>query len=271
MKNLFTTITKSAFALLLMASLSGSTSAQQTKDAKKLIAEMQEAIGDWDKLYALNDVQFSYKYHYPGPDIQDFSTERYVFEGEKSWAKYSVHQINVSPKTEGEIIQYYDGEKSVVSHKGKAVSDPATTGLATFLRKANYFWFVMNFKLNDPGTVHNYEGTETVDGILYDKVSVAYKSDITGKPQNDAYIIYINPETKLVDRFFFSLPAQDVNEPILLMEVDYTSHHGLKLPTTRRIFMPDPKTGKLSDKPGLIQTSEDLRFDNGFTKEDLGI
>ena len=129
----------------------------------------------------------------------------------------------------------------------------------------------MNFKLADPGTIHKYEGLEVVNGISYDKVSIAYESEVTGKPQNDAYIVYINPDTKLIDRFFFSLPAMGVNQPAILMEVDYADYNGLKLPTTRRAYMPDPKTGKLATSPSLVQTSTNLKFENGFTAEDLGI
>lgn len=254
-------------SLLLITVVSAN--GQTKKDPQKLIQQMQEATGGWEQLYALRDVEFDYKYHYPGPDIKDLSVERYIFEGEKSGAKYSVHQINVFPKTEGEIIQYYDGKTSAVTRDGQPVTDESALGLATFLRKANYFWFVMNFKLDDPGAVHQYEGTEVVNGISYDKISIGYKSDVTGKPQNDAYIVYINPETKLIDRFYFSLPAQGVNQPIILMEVDYSTHNGVKLPTTRRVYMPDPKSGKLSEKPALIQTSSNLKFNNGFTDSDL--
>ncbi|MEL6558293.1 MAG: hypothetical protein AAFQ94_08920 [Bacteroidota bacterium] len=243
--------------------------ARQSEDPAKLIAEMEQAVGNWDDLYALNDVQFDYNYEYPGQGTKDLSVEKYVFEGEKSWAKYAVHQINVAPNTPGEVIQYYDGTGAKVSQAGKELTDEASVGLAVFLRKANYFWFVMNFKLRDPGTVHKYLGDESVDDVKYDKISIGYESAVTGKPENDAYIIFINKETKLIDRFFFSLPAMGVKQPVILMEVDYTEYEGLKLPTTRRAYMPDPKTGKLSASPSIVQTSTNLKFNNGFTDEDM--
>lgn len=245
--------------------------ARQSEDPAQLIAEMEKAVGNWDDLYALKDVQFDYNYQYPGPGTQDQSVEKYVFEGEKSWAKYAVHQINVAPNTPGEVIQYYDGSSAKVSQAGKELTDEASVGLAVFLRKANYFWFVMNFKLRDPGTVHKYLGEESVNGVKYDKVSVGYESEVTGKPENDAYIVFINQETKLIDRFFFSLPAMGVKQPVILMEVDYTEYEGLKLPTTRRAYMPDPKTGKLSTSPSIVQTSTNLKFNNGFSDDDLKI
>lgn len=247
------------------------TDVRQTKNPEQLIAEMEKAVGNWDDLYALKDVQFDYKYLYPQQGIQDLSVEKYVFEGEKSWAKYTIHQINVAPNSTGEVIQYCEGNSAKVSQAGKQLTDEAAVGLAMFLRKANYFWFVMNFKLRDPGTIHEYLGEESVDGVNYDKISVGYESAVTGKPQNDAYIIYINQKTKLIDRFFFSLPAMGVNKPVILMEVDYTESQGILLPTTRRAYMPDPKTGKLSESPSLVQTSTNLKFNNGFTDEDLSI
>jgi len=260
-----------ALAIMLCVAASFSTGfARQDKNPKKLIGDMQEATGNWDKLYSMNDVEFTYKYHYPGPNIMDLSTERYVFEGEKSWAKYSVHQINVAPKEEGEVVQYYDGKAASMSQNGKAMSSPEAVGSTEFLRKANYFWFVMNFKLMDPGTVHKYEGQETVNGINYDKVSIAYESTVTGKPQNDAYIVYINPETKMIDRFFFSLTVMGVDKPMILMEVAYEDYDGLKLPTKRTIYMPGAD-GKLATSPSLIQTSTGLKFNNNFSAEDLKI
>ncbi len=264
MKNMTKKILRQTIVVCMALVISLSTSlAQDGKDPKQLISKVEKAVGNWNDLYAKKNVEFTYKYFYPEQNIMDLSTERYVFEGEKSWAKYSVHQINVLPKSTGEVIQYYDGKTAGISDNGKVMTGAAEVGGAEFLRKANYFWFVMMYKLSDPGTIHKYEGQETVNGVNYDKVSVGYKSDVTGKPQNDAYVLYINPSTSLVDRFFFSLPAMGVNDPVLLMEVEYEDFDGLKLPTKRKAYQPG------QTKPFLLSTSSELKFNNTFSEADM--
>lgn len=262
---------KSVVAAIMLSVIITSASGQ-AKDPKELLMNLDKACGTWDKLYALKDVEFTYKYHYPEPNIMDLSTERYIFEGEHSWAKYSVHQINAMKDKEGEVVQSYNGKTDVAKTtlKGEIVALPAEIGTAQFLRKANYFWFVMMFKLTDPGTILAYEGQETVNGINYDKVTVAYESATTGKEQNDAYILFINPETGLVDRFFFSLPLMGINVPAILMEVAYTEVQGVKLPLTRNIYMPGPD-GKVGEVAALVQTLTGLKFNNGFNVTDFDL
>lgn len=238
-------------------------------DASSIIQAVEATAGDWDNLWALKDVEFTYSYHSPADDKMDLSTERYMFDTEHSWAKYSRHEINVFPEQEGETIQCYDGkDKAEVSLNGEVLEDEEALGLSQFLRKANYFWFVMNFKLDNPGTVHEYMGQEEVNGTTYDKVKVSYESEVTGKPENDTFVLFVNPETKLVDRFLFSLPAWEVMDPVLLMEVEYTEMEGLMLPTLRRAYIPNDE-GQYSETPNLVQTSSDIKFNNGFTPEDF--
>ncbi len=253
---------------ILILMLSFGFSFGQQKDPKEIIAAAQEAQGGWDKLYGANDIEFTYDYHYPQADIKDLSTERYIFEDEQSWAKYTVHQVNVIKDQPGDVIQYYDGQQAQVSLEGEEMTDPAAIGGAEFLRRANYFWLVMTHKLLDEGTIHEYTGAETVDGTAYDVVKVTYDSEKTGKPQNDSYILYVNPETKLIDRFFFSLPAMGVNEPVILMELTYEDFDGIKLPTKRLIYQPG-EDGTLPEEPSLVQTLSDVKLDNDFTAENM--
>lgn len=240
----------------------------QQPDPTQLITQMQEAMGGWDKLYALKDVEFTYDYYSPQQGVRDLSTERYIFEGEHSWAKYSTHQINVLPDQPGEAIQSLVNNQATISHQGKLLTDPQVLGGAEFLRRANYFWFVMFFKLKDPGTIHEYLGEEQVKETTYHKVRVTYNSGKTGKAQNDGYVLYIHPETHLVDQFYFSLPAMGMNDIAIKMKVEYETLQGVKLPLKRTIYMPGPD-GKVSSEPSLIQTSTDITFSNGFTPEDF--
>lgn len=255
--------------LYATALLIASITLAQSPNPTELLQEMETKVGGWDKLWAQKDVEFQYNYVY-ADGKKDVSTERYIFEGEHSWAKYAQHDINVMPGKGGEVIQSLVNNKPACAQDGNAMEDPQILGGTEFLRKANYFWFAMFYKMQNPGTVHKYLGKELVDGVNYHKISVAYESEKTGKPQNDAYVLYLNPETMLVDHFFFSLPAMGVNQPVLKMKVAYEEINGLLLPTKRWAYQPGPN-GQPSAEPFLTQTSTQVKFNNGFTLEDFKI
>lgn len=242
--------------------------AQSDAKAVKLLAKAEKAAGSWDKLYGMKDVSYTYDYAYNGQDKKDLSTERYIFEGEHSWAKYTRHDINVAPGTGGTVSQSYVDGKPYLMMDSKMMTDAEALGGTEFLRRANYFWFTMFYKMDNPGVIATYKGTENVSGMDYEVVNVTYDPAVTGKPQNDEYIFYLNPKTKLVDRFFFSLPAMGVNAPAILMELDYREIDGLQIATKRRVFMPGAD-GKPGSEPNLVQTLTDVKFNNGFSKQDF--
>lgn len=261
------------FALAVFSTFFYSFTTTNTADEptpQELIKAMEKAMGSWKKMYKLKDVQFTYNYEYPGQNKKDLSIEKYIFEGEHSWAKYMTHQINVMPDKGGEVIQSLIGNDITVSHDGKMMDDPQSKGLGTFLRKANYYWFTMMYKLSDPGVKLSTNGTETMDGTLYQKVRVDFNADEVGKKENDIYILYINSKTKLVDQFYFSLPAQGVNQPVILMKVDYKTMNGVKVPYKRSIFQPNAE-GQYGSEPNLVQTSSNIKFKNGFKPSDFMI
>ncbi len=236
-----------------------------TDDPKSIIKAVEMSCGGWDKLWEQKDVEFTYSYKYPQEGTEDLSTERYVFDTEQSWAKYTKHDINVMPGMEGEVIQYYDGNSAFLKHNESMVEDEAAIGGCHFLRKANYFWFVMMYKLNNPGAQFESAGNETLENTSYDKVKVTYDPEVTGKDENDTYILYVNSNTKMVDQFYFSLPAFGIADPIILMKLEYEEINGLKLATKRSIWM--PSENGYSEEANLVQTSTNVKFNNGFTDD----
>ena len=253
-------------ALTALFTLSLSVNAQNADDkSTELLDKLVTANGGYKALAAQKDVQ--YKYVYDNFDKgKDVSIEKYIFEGEQSWATYEQHDINVLPGKEGVAVQSLVDEKPTLTLAGAAVTDPQALGGTTFLRKANYYWFTMMYKLKNPGTNYKYLGTEEVDGVTYDKVSLTYDSATTKKEQNDEYILFFNPETHLVDQFLFSLPAFKVDKPILKMTLKYEDINGVKVATLRKGFMP---TEDGSYTPIGVYTSSDVKFNNGFTKADF--
>lgn len=231
-----------------------------------MMKAVSEACGGLDQLKALNDVEFDY--HYLKPDgKKDISTERYIFDQEVSWARYTVHEENVSPDLEGDVVQFFDGQEAKAFNNGEPLNDPTIMGMSQFLRQANYMWFNMMFKFADPGTQHDYVGQQEFEGGTYDVVKVTYDPAATGKEVNDMYVLYINPETHLVEWFKFSLPAMGVEQPLLLAKLQYEEIDGIQVVVRRRMFSPNPEGG--DRVPMVDQQLKNIRFNNGFTAEAL--
>ncbi|MEL6538986.1 MAG: hypothetical protein AAFQ98_26455, partial [Bacteroidota bacterium] len=129
--------------LVILAALVVAPAMAQSPNPTQLLADMEEAVGGWDQLYSQRDVQFVYNYEYVGAGKKDVSEERYIFEGEHSWAKYTQHDINVMPGMDGDAYQTCVFGKTAVMYDGEMVKDPQALGGADFLRRANYFWFTM--------------------------------------------------------------------------------------------------------------------------------
>ena len=239
----------------------------QNTDAKS--AELLDALvavnGGYKTLAAKKDVQFHYVYDNfdKGKDV---STERHIFHGEHSWASYDRHDLNVMPGKKGTAIQSYVDSKPALTLDGNPITEPKAIGGTIFLRKVNFYWFTMMYKLKDPGTNYKYLGTEKVGDITYDKVSLIYDANITKKENNDEYILYFNPNTHLVDQFYFSLPDWGIEKPILKMTLTYKKVDGILVSTVRKGFMPN-ETGDYI--PIGVYTFSQITFNNGFKKEDF--
>lgn len=238
-----------------------------TDDPQSILASIEYAQGGWGDLWSKKDVQYTYDYRYPDGKA-DVSTERYVFKNEASFASYTQHDINAMPGAKGVVSQYFDGTNTVAMLGDKKIEDPQAIAVSNFLRQANYFWFVMPYKLNDKGTISKYIGKEDYNGTSYDKVEVTYDPAITGKEQNDIYILYVNPATKMIDRFYFSLPFLGVNVPAIIANYEYEDIDGQKIATKRTYFMPNDK-GEYGDTPNIVQTLSAIKFNNGFTGENI--
>jgi len=255
-------ISSYAVTLLLMA-----TANAQNTDAKSL--ELLNALiavnGGYEQLAAKKDVQFHYVYDNfeKGKDV---STERHIFDGEHSWASYEQHDLNVLPGTDGAAIQSLVDGTPALTLDGEAITDPKAIGGTVFLRKVNFYWFTMMYKLKDPGTNYKHLGTEKVGAITYDKVSLIYNADVTKKEKNDEYILFFNPETHLIDQFYFSLPDWGIDKPILRMTLAYERIDGMLITTVRKGFMPS-ENGEYV--PIGVYTFSDIKFNNGFKKEDF--
>ena len=103
----------------------------EDKDPKALVERMVRTIGGKDALYKLKDVQYTYIYQDAKTGKQDVSTERYIFDGELSWAEY--HKTDCTmPDVNGTLVQSYDGKQSWTTLDGNPVEEvlAVSSGLA---------------------------------------------------------------------------------------------------------------------------------------------
>lgn len=257
---------KTIFLLLLLA-FCYNLNAQMMGDKKseELLNALITLNGGYEKLAAKKDVQFNYLYdnYDKGKDV---SLERHIFDGEHSWGSYETHQRNVLPDQKGLALQSLVDGKPALTLNGEPITDEKVLAGTVFLRKVNFYWFTMMYKLQDPGTHYKYIGTEVLNGITYDKVSLTYNADVTKKENNDEYILYFNPETHLIDLFYFSLPDWGIDKPILRMTLEYEIVDGLHISTVRKSYVPNEQ--------GVYQLNgeyifSNIKFNNGFKKEDF--
>ncbi len=236
-------------------------------NSKEILAATEKAHGGWNHLRSKNDVEYHYEYTVPEGKA-DISTERYIFDSEISFGHYTRHEINTMPTENGIVTHFFDGEKVTITLNEDVVENERTIATAEFVRRANYFWFVMPYKLNDPGTIAKYLGKEIYNGIDYAKLEITYDAKVTGKEKNDIYILYVNQETQLIDRFYFSLPFLGISSPVILAEYTYKEIEGQKIATNRNYFLPDAK-GAYRESPSITQILSQIKFNNGFTKENI--
>ena len=248
---------------MLAISITYSLKAQSDAKAKFLINQLEAVNGGRKNLSSKKDVEFVYVYRDMAKGV-DVSKERLIFDGEHSFGEYFLHEVNVLPTSEGKVTQSLINGNIRVELNGKEINSKPAIQLGDFLRRVNFFWFSMMYKLNDDAVIAKHIGKEQVNNIQYDKVSITYDSNKTGKPSNDEYILYFNPTTHLVDLFYFSLPAFGVYKPVLKMELTYSVIDGVYVATTRKGIFPDNK-GEY--KLAGIYESINVKFNNNFKIE----
>jgi len=256
--------------LLILLTINPLNSFSQTSpnQARQLIDEMVAAMGGLEKYQQLDDVTYTYTYRDLTNGKQDVSTEKYLYDGELSWGEYHEHTKNVSPDKKGPVTQAWNGQATWLIVEGNFVPAPPALKMVKFSRNTSFFWFNMMYKLLDPGTNHKTVPNRTFDGKEYNVVVVSYDKDI-GDAQ-DKFILYINPETKLVEHFLFSNAFFGPKVPPRMMHVEFQEVAGLKFPK-RQWYEPADWNGNIVEKKGpgpgpSEKIYSDIKFNTGIKK-----
>ncbi len=222
---------------------------------QEVLALAVEAIGGKKNFYSKKTVTYDYEYRAPGGGnaLTLVGKETYMFSGERSYATYSTHSLS---GTNGKIVEGYNGVDAWVTFDGKVSYDEKANSVARFLRKTNYYWFAMFYKLLDPGVNQAFLSDQKVNGEDYKRIKITFGENV-GDVQ-DTYVIYVNKRTKLIDQFLFNILGFGVKDPYL-MTFKYTTVDGVKIPNKRRYIEADWE-GNVKGKAYYITNWTNIKF-----------
>jgi len=223
--------------------------------AEEIINQAIEATGGKQNFYNKGTVSYDYEYRAPKGEnaITLIGKETYMFDGERSYASFKTHSLTGA---NGKVVEGYDGKDAWVTFDGKISNDKQANGVARFLRKTNYYWFAMFFKLADNGVNQELLSDQEVNGIAYHRVKITFEGNV-GDAQ-DTYLLYINKETKLIDQFLFTVVGFGITEPNL-MTYEYETIDGIKIPTKRKYIEAD-WDGNIKGKAYYITNWTNIKF-----------
>jgi len=232
----------------------------QAQDARELITKVVDANGGVKAFRELKDVSFEYSFKVSANNGVDVSKERYIFNGEVSYGAYTKRQVYALPQLKGKHTQFFDGTKTTSMINGNIITEQQPAYIAHALRKTNYYWFAMMFKLLDPGVNHKKLADRQVDGIAYRIVEMTFGENVG--ESDDRYLLYINPKTYRIDQFLYTAKGFGVTEPSL-MKLEYEKFGDVYL-TTYRKYAPADWDGNIIQEAWTEQFTKNVKFNNGF-------
>ena len=232
----------------------------------QLVYNMVQKVGDYAMLLDKKDVVYTYSYQTPDGQA-DVSTEKYIFDGELSYASYNKHQRTL-PQLDGLMEQGYDGKEFWLKHNENILTDEKLMPRVIFNRATNFYWFTMMQKLLDDGIKYEYKGDTLINDTNYEIVKVSFITN-NDKP-TDIYQLYINKDTGIVDQFLFTVADFGVMDTPFLMELEYESIDGLLMPTKRR-YKASTWDAEVTDAPWILVKWTNIKFDNKLITQDFKI
>ena len=225
------------------------------QEAQSLLKEIVAEVGGVEAMHELKDVSFDYA---RGETVYK---ERYIFDGEISWGKSTLKDGTTR-------IQFFDGKDVEVWDNGKKSDDDKAIQSAMFSRKTNYYWLAMIQKMADPGLVATYGGKRMFEGIEYDLLDVTYEDGVG--VAKDRYLLYVNPYTKLVDQFLFTVAAVGRQDPIMMKYSYDTFAGGVKFPVVAQSRAALNWEGELDPEAKWSARSRtNFRFNNGYNLKSI--
>ena len=180
--------------------------------AETLAEAMAEAMGGRDAYANTHYLRFDWTVVRDGEEVRrmahlwDCHTGRYRVE----WRTREGAQVQV-------LFNINDANDRESSREGRAWKNGAevtAAGELNPLLKSAYgrfindsYWLLMPWKLRDPGVNLEHLGEKEVDGKKYEVLHVSFGE--VGLTPGDQYWAFVNPETKMMERWAYFLQSYD--------------------------------------------------------------
>ncbi|MEM6456214.1 MAG: DUF6503 family protein [Acidobacteriota bacterium] len=189
--------------------------------ASGLADRLMEALGGADAWAAARHVQFNF-FGFRNHDW-DRHTGDHRLEGFTREGQHYVVLHNIESREGGAWV---DGE----AQSGEELAEWLERAYGAWVN--DVYWLAMPYKLKDPGVTLAYDGTETIDGVDYEKVKLSFEQ--VGLTPGDVYWAYLHPETGLMAYWAYFLQSWEADrEPTRWAWTDWNEYAGVQLSTTR--------------------------------------
>ena len=230
MRSRFLPITLLLVAIVLPAAARGIHAETAASDprAVKIADEVMTALGGkerWERLpglrwsfeFAVNDTVKSYRHH--------------------AWdMTHGMHRVEGKTRTGATFcfIHPVGGQDGAAWMAGTAIEGDSLGKLmkrAQSLWTNDSYWFLMPYKLRDPGVTLGYVGEVTQGDTTYDKISLSF--DHVGETPGDHYWVYVNRKNHRIEKWDYLLQDQKPPGDTWTWE-GWEEHDGLWFPTMHR-------------------------------------
>jgi hypothetical protein len=171
--------------------------------AAAIADEVMKALGGQEAWNATRYLRFDFGSERDGvlqvrSHTWDKHTGRYRLEGKNREGKPFVTLMDLNSRQgsawlEGNKLSGEDEKKQLEQAYGAWVNDT--------------YWLLMPYKLKDPGVILSDAGEKTEAGVTYDVIGLSFEG--VGLTPKDRYWVYVNRNTRLVDRWDFVLKGED--------------------------------------------------------------
>jgi hypothetical protein len=152
------------------------------------------------------------------------------------WDKYTGNVRIENVKNDTKILVNINNLKGKIFKNGAEMTNPDS--LAKYLEEGkniwinDSYWLVMPFKMKDPGVTLKYISEDTTQkGVKADIVRLTYKG--VGVTPNNAFNVWVNKKTHLVDQWSFYREANQPKSNFVHTWDDYQTFGKIKLSGTR--------------------------------------
>ena len=233
-----------AIAAVLAPSLAGAQApppdSRSDPKAVALADEVMRALGGADAWNNVRFLRFDFAVERDGKlaasraHTWDKHTGRYRLEGRTREGDPFVVLMNVNTREgsawlKGAKVEGEDAKKQLENAYGAWINDT--------------YWLLAPYKMKDPGVILASGGEEAKDGVTWDKVVLTF--DNVGLTPKDKYWLWVNRQTKLVDRWDYVLKGEEA-PPTSWLWKGWRAYGGVQLSPdrippggeSRKIFFP---------------------------------